>query len=255
MKWNFVEATWAFCHICLPISLVNAPESIVTRFRLCTNAASSGAWGNSAAILLNPAQRDRMRPDPTGEPTAPGRRGVPVPVAGTRRRTGPAPARLPRAPRRQSRRRVALVLPAHLTASMVILDPAGGRPRWSCTAGSTAGCSREVTASPVTTSVAAAALREAVEETGLAGYPSDAADHVVPPPCALRGGHASRRPVPRHRTGGREPVVSEESHDVRWFPVTDLPRELASGSSRAWPRVAALATPDALGRRRREPRR
>jgi 8-oxo-dGTP pyrophosphatase MutT (NUDIX family) len=78
--------------------------------------------------------------------------------------------------------------------------------------------------------LAGAALREAVEESGLSGLV------VEPEPL-----HLSRHPVdfcdPRgtvHHLDVRflaraseedEPVVSEESLDVRWWPVTDLPTE------------------------------
>lgn len=78
--------------------------------------------------------------------------------------------------------------------------------------------------------LAAAALREATEESGLDGLILD------PQPL-----HLSRHPVEfcdprgtvRHldvrylaRTGpDLDPVVSDESLDVRWFPVDDLPTE------------------------------
>ena len=80
------------------------------------------------------------------------------------------------------------------------------------------------------TTLAAAALREATEESGLAGLVVD------PVPV-----HLSRHPVdfcnPRGRVhhldvrylavvpAGAVPVVSEESLDIRWFPSDDLPTD------------------------------
>ncbi|WP_286929885.1 MULTISPECIES: NUDIX hydrolase [Aeromicrobium] len=75
-------------------------------------------------------------------------------------------------------------------------------------------------------SLAEAAAREAQEETGIAGLAID------PEPVLL-----SRHPVYCHEGGhhldvqfvavappGAEPQCSDESDDVRWFPLDDLPR-------------------------------
>nr|WP_202884645.1 NUDIX domain-containing protein [Actinopolymorpha cephalotaxi] len=120
--------------------------------------------------------------------------------------------------------------PAHVTASMVVVDPTaehvllvlhGRIHRWVQPGGH---CEES------DVSLAAAATREAVEETGLAGL------HVSDQPLRL-----SRHGAPCHAEThldvqylgtapyGAKPVVSEESADVRWFGVGELPGDLASG--------------------------
>ncbi len=85
---------------------------------------------------------------------------------------------------------------------------------------------------PGDTTMAAAAAREAEEETGLAGV-------VLPDPVVLSRHSAPCRPdvVDWHLDvefallcDPTAPVVSEESLDVRWFPVDALPADLASGT-------------------------
>lgn len=121
--------------------------------------------------------------------------------------------------------------PAHFTASCLVVDAPGERVlltlhkkvgRWLQFGGHL---------EEADTSIAAGALREAVEESGL-------------PPGALR-----LRPelaqLDRHALGsgftrctehldlrwvavaepGAEPVVSAESHDVAWWPATALPAD------------------------------
>ncbi|MET9022040.1 NUDIX domain-containing protein [Actinopolymorpha sp. NPDC004070] len=120
--------------------------------------------------------------------------------------------------------------PAHVTASMVVVDPTAdhvllvlhGRihkwlqPGGHCEEGDA--------------SLAAAAAREALEETGLADL------RVSEQPLRL-----DRHGAPCHAEThldvqylgtvpyGAVPVVSAESADVRWFGVGELPDELASG--------------------------
>lgn len=117
--------------------------------------------------------------------------------------------------------------PAHLTASAVILDPSrsavllvlhGKVRRWlqpggHCEVGDA--------------SLAAAAVREATEESGIAGL------RLIPGPC-----HLDRHPAPcnpgvvEHHLDvryamtappGASPAISAESIDVRWFDWDDLP--------------------------------
>jgi 8-oxo-dGTP pyrophosphatase MutT (NUDIX family) len=79
--------------------------------------------------------------------------------------------------------------------------------------------------------VRAAAAREVAEETGLSGV-------VLPVPVVLSRHHAPCRPgiVDWHLdiqltlvTAPEAPTVSDESHDVAWFDVDDLPPDLANG--------------------------
>jgi 8-oxo-dGTP pyrophosphatase MutT (NUDIX family) len=78
--------------------------------------------------------------------------------------------------------------------------------------------------------LAGAALREAVEESGLSGLLVEAEPlHLSRHPvefCDPRGTvhHLDVRFLAR-ASEEDEPVVSEESLDVRWWPVTDLPTD------------------------------
>ncbi len=120
--------------------------------------------------------------------------------------------------------------PAHVTASMVVVDPTadhvllvlhGRMHRWVQPGGH---CEEG------DASLAAAAAREALEETGLADV------RVSEQPLLL-----SRHGAPCHAETHLDvqyvgvapydatPVVSEESKDVRWFGVGELPDDLASG--------------------------
>ncbi len=80
---------------------------------------------------------------------------------------------------------------------------------------------------PGDASLAAAALREAVEETGVGdlrlatGIPFDLDRH--PAPCGARD-HLDVRFLVLADDGAAT-AVSDESDDVRWFPVDDLPAD------------------------------
>ncbi len=76
----------------------------------------------------------------------------------------------------------------------------------------------------VDVSLAAAALREAQEETGLPGLTTDPVPVALdrhPAPCGARD-HLDVQFLLQAR-GRPDPTVSGESIDVRWWPVDDLP--------------------------------
>jgi 8-oxo-dGTP pyrophosphatase MutT (NUDIX family) len=121
-------------------------------------------------------------------------------------------------------------LPDHLTAGALILSAehdavlltlhAKAR-RWFHTGGH---------CEPADVTLAGAALREATEESGIAGL------HLDPEPLHLDahvvgfcGGHARVRHLDVRflalAPAGAEPALSEESLDLRWWPVDALPSE------------------------------
>jgi 8-oxo-dGTP pyrophosphatase MutT (NUDIX family) len=115
----------------------------------------------------------------------------------------------------------------HLTASAVVLDHTGTRVlltlhprvgRWLQLGGH---------CEPSDGSLAEAALREATEESGMAGLRISAEPvhlDVHPITCSL--GVPTRHFDVRyavHAPAGAEPVRSDESDDLRWWPVDALP--------------------------------
>lgn len=120
--------------------------------------------------------------------------------------------------------------PHHLTASMLVLDESRGRVLLTLHAKSGRWFQLGGHAEPGDTTLAGAALREALEESGLAG--SDL--RATPTPVLL-----DEHPVPFCGPGedvhhldvvfagvardGAAHRVSEESLDVAWWPVDDLP--------------------------------
>jgi 8-oxo-dGTP pyrophosphatase MutT (NUDIX family) len=85
------------------------------------------------------------------------------------------------------------------------------------------------------TGILDAALREATEESGIAGLrlePELAAVHVHPVTCSL--GVPTRHldlQFLAHAPAGAEPVISDESLDLRWWPIEEAPVEFDSGLS------------------------
>jgi 8-oxo-dGTP pyrophosphatase MutT (NUDIX family) len=115
----------------------------------------------------------------------------------------------------------------HLTASAVLLDHTGTRVlltlhprvgRWLQLGGH---------CEPSDVSLAGAALREATEESGIPGLRiGDAPVHLDVHPITCSLGVPTRHFDVRyavHAPPGAEPVCSDESDDLRWWPVDALP--------------------------------
>ncbi|TDC75303.1 NUDIX hydrolase [Streptomyces hainanensis] len=109
----------------------------------------------------------------------------------------------------------------HITASALVIDPAGGRvlltlhPKigaWLQTGGH---------CEPTDTTLAGAALREATEESGIGGLrllpaPAGLDRHRTPCAVHLDVQYAAVAPA------GARAVISEESLDLRWFPYDEV---------------------------------
>ena len=126
--------------------------------------------------------------------------------------------------------------PEHLTASALLLDSSGSRAlltlhklvnTWlqlggHCETGDT--------------TLAGAALREATEESGLAGLTIEASPLQLSRHKILAGGCKDAYHLDVQflvtATAGTEYVVSEESHDLAWFRLDALPDDL-DGTVRA----------------------
>lgn len=142
-------------------------------------------------------------------------------------------------------------VPAHLTASVLVLDPAASRVLltlhrkggfWGQFGGH---------CEPGDTGLAAAALREGVEESGIAGLrlvgdgPVDLDRHALSSAFGACGEHLDVR-YAAVAPEAAEPVVSDESHDVAWFPVHDLPPATVADIGRLVDRARAAVSGTAL---------
>ena len=121
----------------------------------------------------------------------------------------------------------------HLTASALVVDDAGGHAlltlhprvgRWVQLGGHI---------EPGDTTLAGAALREATEESGIEGLSISAAPvhiDVHPVTCSLGvpTRHLDVRYLVRAPAGAQE-VRSEESVELRWWPLAELPEDVAFG--------------------------
>jgi len=133
-------------------------------------------------------------------------------------------------------------VPGHVTASALVLDDSGTRVlltlhrrlgRWVQLGGH---CDED------DPDVVAAALREAAEESGVAGLriaPELAAVHVHPVVCSL--GVPTRHldlQFVAHAPAGAQIAISDESEDLRWWPADALP----GGTDHALAYLVARAT-------------
>lgn len=123
--------------------------------------------------------------------------------------------------------------PGHVTGSALVLDHTGTRAlltlhprfgRWLQLGGH---------CEPTDSDVVAAALREATEESGIGGLkidPTMAALHVHPVTCSL--GVPTRHLDMQfivHAPADAEIAVSDESLDLRWWPLDALPEDCDFG--------------------------
>ncbi|MBO1755735.1 NUDIX hydrolase [Allobranchiibius sp. CTAmp26] len=119
--------------------------------------------------------------------------------------------------------------PDHFTASMFVLDARGENVCLVLHKKARLWLQPGGHLEPGDRSVADAALREATEETGLAGLrPRPGLAHLSHHELSSRFGRCrSHRDLRFLATAppGALPHVSDESDDVRWWPVRDLPRD------------------------------
>ena len=135
-------------------------------------------------------------------------------------------------------------VPAHLTASLLVLDETGSRVlltlhRKGGFWGQFGGHCEEGDAT-----LAAAALREGAEESGVTGLrllgagPVDLDRHSLSDAFGPCGEHLDVRYAAVARAGVA-PVVSDESHDVAWYDVDALPHSAVEDLGRLVARARA----------------
>ncbi len=138
-------------------------------------------------------------------------------------------------------------VPGHITGSALVVDHRGERAlltlhprfgRWLQLGGH---------CEPEDETIVAAALREATEESGIEGLaitPEPAALHVHPVTCSL--GVPTRHLDVQfvvHAPEGAEIVRSDESLDLKWWPLDKLPDDSDFGLTQLAAAAARLARP------------
>lgn len=129
----------------------------------------------------------------------------------------------------------------HLTASALIVDPAGGRVLLTLHRKLEMWLQMGGHCEPQDATLAAAALREATEESGIAtgltllpGGPVRLDRHHTPCAWHLDVQYAALAPA------GAQPTVSEESLDVRWFRYAEVASVADESVVRLMERTRAL---------------
>ncbi|KDN74947.1 NUDIX hydrolase [Streptomyces olindensis] len=112
----------------------------------------------------------------------------------------------------------------HLTASALVIDPEGGRVLLTLHRKLRMWLQMGGHCEPGDTTLAAVALREATEESGVSGLsllpggPVRLDRHPIPPPCHWHFDVQYAVLAPP----GAAHAVSDESLDVRWFPYAEV---------------------------------
>ncbi|MGW0628405.1 NUDIX hydrolase [Streptomyces sp. NPDC002758] len=112
----------------------------------------------------------------------------------------------------------------HVTASALVIDPERGRVLLTLHKKLKMWLQMGGHCEPQDASLAAAALREATEESGVAGLallpggPVRLDRHPIPPPCHVHLDVQYAAVAPRDA----EHAISDESLDVRWFPYDEV---------------------------------